>query len=342
MLSRVAESMFWMARYIERAENVARFLTVNHGLTLGETYTKNHQWSPLVQTTGDHDFFAKHYGEPTRENVERFLIRDKTSPNSIISCLENARENGRRIRDHISSVMWEELNKFYLMVKVFSEKPRALDETCEFFRNVRLASHLLAGATDASMSHDETWHFGQLGRLLERADKTSRILDVKYYVLLPDPSSIGTPVDVIQWSALLQSADASFMYRREHGRLAPMKIANFLVLNAKFPRSIRHCVTRAEESLHAITETPVGSFRSIEEQKMGRLRAELDYITIMEIITFGLHEFIDRIQGKINDVGNAIHSTFFEPEPPSQRKVSLPPSPLFLHDHQVEQISYEA
>ena len=340
MLSRVAESMFWMARYIERAENVARFLTGNPELTLGETLPRNQQWSPLVQTTGDHAFFAKEYGDPTRENVEKFLIRDNKSPNTIISCLENARENGRRIRDHISSVMWEELNKFYLMVKVFSEQPRALDETCQFFGQVRLASHLLAGATDASMSRDETWHFGQLGRLLERADKTSRILDVKYYVLLPDPSTVGTPVDVIKWSALLQSADASFMYRREHGRLSPIKIADFLVLSAKFPRSIRHCITRAEESLHAITDTPVGSFRSTEEQKMGRLRAELDYITISEIITFGLHEFIDRIQVKINDVGNAIHSTFFEPEPPAQNKGASPHP--FLHNHQAEEIAYQA
>src|SRR5437868_1556190 len=219
MLSRVADSVFWMARYIERAENVARFIDVNHNLSLELGDELGDQWAPLVYTTGDHEGFFKRYKEATRANVQRFLAFDKENPNSILSCVSSARENARTAREIISSDMWEELNRFYLMVREAVREGGKSDH--DFFAQIKRSSHLLIGTTDSTMSHGEAWHFARMGRLLERAEKTSRIVDVKYFILLPKASDVGTTLDVTQWSALLRSTSALEMYRRSHGRIAP-------------------------------------------------------------------------------------------------------------------------
>ena len=173
-----------------------------------------------------------------------------------------------------------------------------------------MASHRFVGITDVTMSHNEGWHFGRLGCLLERADKTSRILDVKYYLLLPNVHDVGTPVDDIQWSAVLRSASAFEMYRKRFGLLRPDRVADFLMLDREFPRAMHYCLVQAEESLHAISGSPPGTFQNAAEQRLGRLRSELDYAHIDEIITRGLHEFLDAFQAKLNDVGTAIYETF--------------------------------
>jgi uncharacterized alpha-E superfamily protein len=310
MLSRVADSVFWMARYIERAENVARFIDVNHNLSLELGDELGDQWAPLVYTTGDHKAFFKRYKGATRENVQRFLAFDKDNPNSILSCVSSARENARTAREIISSDMWEELNRFYLLVRDAVNSGASGDY--EFFAQVKRASNLLIGTTDTTMSHGEAWNFVRMGRLLERADKTSRIVDVKYYILLPQVADVGTTLDVVQWSALLRSASALEMYRRQHGRIQPQKVVDFLLLDRCFPRSFRYCVGGAEESLHAITGTPEGTFGNRAEQQLGRLRSELDFTSIDDIIATGLHEFIDVVQDRLNKTGEAIFESFFQ------------------------------
>jgi uncharacterized alpha-E superfamily protein len=252
---------------------------------------------------------------PDQSKVIQFLTFDLENPNSIASCLQYARENARTVREMISSVMWEELNKYYLMVRRASADPTIFDSPYEFFNQVKLASHLLEGITDATMSHGEAWHFAQMGRLVERADKTSRILDVKYFILLPTAAEVGTPLDTIQWSALLESASALEMYRKRFGRITPAQVADFLILDREFPRAMHFCLIEAEESLLAITGSKGGTFRTTAEQQLGRLRAELDYAHIDEIIAGGLHEFIDRFQQQLNQVGAAISETFFAPAP---------------------------
>jgi len=308
MLSRVADSVFWMARYVERAENVARFIDVNRNLTLDLGEELGDQWAPLVYTTGDDAPFFKKYQEATRENVLQFLTFDAENPNSILSCISHARENARTAREIISSDMWEELNRFYLLVRDGVRDGAQSDH--EFFAQIKRASHLLIGTTDATMSHGEAWHFARLGRLLERADKSTRILDVKYFLLLPRATDVGTTLDVTQWSALLRSTSALEMYRRTYGRIAPNKVIDFLLLNRQFPRSVRYCVGGAEDSLHAITGTPDDMFRNRAEQELGRLRSELDYTAIDDIIAAGLHEFIDEVQLRLNNTGEAIYNTF--------------------------------
>jgi uncharacterized alpha-E superfamily protein len=318
MLSRVADSIFWMSRYIERAENVARFIDVNMNLAMEqgtEGASAADQWAPLVVTTGDVDLFTKLYGQPDRQKAIDFLTFDDRNPNSILSCLRQARENARTVREMISSPMWEELNKFFLMVRSARINSTIRDSAYEFFKNVKLSSHLLEGITIATMSHGEAWHFARMGRLIERADKTSRILDVKYYVLLPAVDEVGTPLDTVQWSALLESASALEMYRKRFGRILPVHVADFLILDREFPRAIHFCLLKAEESLLSITGGQRGRFASLPEKRLGRLRSHLDYIQIGEIIEQGLHEFIDAFQGQLNKVGEAIQDTFFAVRP---------------------------
>jgi uncharacterized alpha-E superfamily protein len=311
MLSRVAESIHWMARYVERAENVARIMDANYHMILDLPAGGGEQWEPLVVTTGDEKLFKELYPEFSRENVVQFLAFDLRNQNSILSCLRGARDNARSVRELISSEMWQQVNTFYLMLKGASEQGGRIELPHEFFVEVMMASHLFAGLTENTMTHSEGWEFARLGRMLERADKTARIIDVKYFILLPSVEYVGMPYDHILWGALLRSASAFEMYRKRHGQVAPDEIIEFLVLDAEFPRAIHHCLIMAERSLRNISGTGRGRFTNPAEKTLGRLLADIDYTQIEEIKTIGLHEFIDDLQTRLNLVGAAVYETFF-------------------------------
>ena len=322
MLSRVADSMYWMCRYIERAENTARFIAVNFILALDAPDPNGAQWMPLVMASGDNALFEKKYGTtsasadiPTKENVMNFLMFDTDNPNSILSCLTAARENARSIREVISSEMWEQVNKFYLFVRNLATQARTdfqlVANRFEIFTQMKLSAHLFEGVMAATMSHNEAWHFGRLGRFLERADKTSRILDVKYFILLPDIADVGSSLDNIQWAAVLKSASALEMYRKIYHRIDHVHVANFLLLDDVFPRSIRYAVSRAQRSLSSITGNPIGRFDTQPEKLIGKLHSDLEFTDIKEIFATGLHEFLDDVQIKLNDIGASIVETFF-------------------------------
>jgi uncharacterized alpha-E superfamily protein len=314
MLSRVATSIYWMSRYLERAENVARFVDVNLNLTLDMPEEFGEQWGPLVNITGDLELFTKRYRAPTRENVLHFLTFDRENPNSILSCVRHARENARSVREIISSEMWEQANRFYLLVKDAAKNKSVFENPNEF-----------DGITDATMSHGEAWHCLQVGELLERADKTSRILDVKYFILLPDAQAVGTTIDNIQWAALLKSASALEMYRKHSKQIDPFKVADFLILNRDFPRSVHSCLDRAAHSLHAITGSSLDAFSNKAEQGLGRLLSELNYTQIDEIIHGGLHEFLDKLQTRLNWIDDAIFETYFTLRPLTGKNTHLTP-----------------
>jgi uncharacterized alpha-E superfamily protein len=317
MLSRVANSIYWMNRYIERAENIARFIDVNLNLLLDAPNETNQQWAPLILTTGDRSLFEQRYGEATEENVIRFLTFDKSYPNSILSCLISARENARSIREIISSEMWQQINAFYHLVQDTANSTDPVD-WFSFFEQVKSASHLYLGIATATMTHNEGWHFGQLGRVLERADKTTRILDVKYFILLPSVRDVGSSLDELQWVSLLRSTSGYEMYRKcGMHRITPNAIAAFLLLDREFPRSIRFCIRQAERSLHQITGTSIDTWDTPVERVLGRLRADLDYYTIDELVEDGLHEFLDSLQSRMNQVDTRIFETFFALEPVS-------------------------
>ena len=311
MLSRVADSIYWLNRYVERAENVARFVDVNLNLLLDTPVTGfTEQWEPVMMTTGDKALFQERYDEANAQNVLQFLTFDQEYPNSILSCVKSARENARAVRETISSEMWEQVNTFYLWVQEAAQAGTTEEHLYRFYPEVKMASHLFAGVMDATMAHNEGWHFGQLGRLLERADKTARILDVKYYILLPAVTDIGTPLDDLQWIALLKSASAYEMYRKRQRRVTPRSIAQFLLLDPEFPRSIQFSLLQAERSLHRITGTTLGSWSHDSERTLGRLRSELEYTTMDEVFESGLHEFLDKLQTQLNTVGEHIYEDF--------------------------------
>jgi uncharacterized alpha-E superfamily protein len=317
MLSRVANSIYWMCRYIERAENVARFISVNLNLLLDMPSEKGKHWEPLIMITGDQALFEKKCPNCAHEQeaVIRFLTFDREYPNAILSCLAAARENGRSIREIISSEMWEHLNNFYLELAEAQSLKLAMEDPHRFFKIIQMRSHLFTGLMDSTMSHGEAWNFARIGMMLERADKTSRILDVKYFMLLPRADLVNTPIDNIQWTAVLKSASAFEMFRKTHHHITPRKVANFLIFDSQFPRSIRHCITKAQVCLHRITGSPAGSASSGAEKRLGRLTADLEYTDIDEVIDNGLHEYMDSLQTRLNQVDAAIGTTFFNLKP---------------------------
>lgn len=319
MLSRVAESVYWMSRYVERAENVARFVDVNYNLTLGDSTSLAEQWSPLIYTTGDQEDFNERYDDASRRNALQFLLFDAENPNSILTCINNARECARTVREVLPSSTWEQLNRFRMLVKQASDSGEALEQPYDFCESVRTASQLLVGISSSSMLYDEAWSFKQMGRFIERADKTSRIVDVQYFLLLPKVEDVGSSIDVVRWSSLLKSADALNMYRRIHGRITPEKVAKFLILSPIFPRSIRFCANQVQSCLNGMRDDNHDREDLASEKLAAQLADRLNTVSIEEIIDQGMHAFIDQCQGAINSVGNWVYSDFFNTENQQQR-----------------------
>jgi uncharacterized alpha-E superfamily protein len=301
-----------MARYIERAENVARYMAVNAQLQLDLPLEPAYQWQPLIDTSGDTEAFKERYGRATEESVTQFLAFDEKNSNSIYSCLYTARENARSVRETISSEMWEQVNSMYLRIQAQREAAHRHEALPAVLRSVRLGCHMFQGITDATMSHNEAWHFLRMGRDLERADKTSRILDVKYFILLPKVASVGTPYDDLHWAAVLKSVSGFEAYRKLYGRISHRNIVELLVMDPEFPRSIRYCVSKAGESLRAITGSPVGSSQYESERLMAALESELHNTTAGRIVDVtGLHEYLDCLQTQMNDVDSTLLQEFF-------------------------------
>ena len=310
LLSRVAESVYWLSRYMERADNVARFVNVNLQLILDAPAVHARQWEALITASGDSEDFQKRYAEPSQDNVIRFLLFDRENPNSVVSCVRFARENARSIRDTITADMWEPVNKLYLYLSDSAvDRPR--DSYEDLMGEVRRFCQQFQGASDSSFSQGEAWQFLRLGRMIERADKTSRILDVKYFLLLPKVDDVDTPIDDIQWAAVLRSVSGLQMYRMRFGRLMPRNIAGFVLLNDDFPRSVRHCVVEAAQALQAIG----GSDENAATRAAQALRRQLDRADINDIVNSGLHEFIDSLQITLNDLGNLVSEAYFAAQP---------------------------
>lgn len=322
MLSRVADSIYWLTRYVERADHLARFIDVTREFAL-DVPTARDQWVPLISVTGDEDMFYERYTTADATSVLQFLTIDESYPNSIICSLRAARENARSVRETIASEMWEQLNEFYHW---FIREIRAgmlLRAPSDFYRTIMQQCMLFHGITDATMSRGLGWHFANLGRQLERSDKISRLLDVKYFTLLPSVEAVNSPLDALQWSSLLRSVSGFEMYRKRYQELDVRHVIDFLVLDRMFPRSIQYCLFEAERSLHAITGCPVGAFSCGAEQLLGRLCADLSYTEIDSIIDSGLHEFVDDLQARLNLVSAQVFERFFAVAPTPQPKHAL-------------------
>jgi uncharacterized alpha-E superfamily protein len=303
-----------MNRYLERAENYARFLDVNFNLSLELPPSISEQWKPLVVTTGDWTMYESLYDKIDKSRAIYFLGFDLNNPNSIYSSIKTARENARAIRPEITKEVWEQINHIYHQVKEGHEKQQwKKSDPRSFFTEVKKGCQLLHGIFDSTISRTDSWHFGKMGQLIERADKTSRVLDVKYHMLLPAAEAVGSPFDIIQWAALLKSVSAYDMYRKKYGKLTPISISEFLILDKVFPRAMLRCLMHAEDSLYKITGGGIG-YSNVAEKQIGILKSQLEYEDINEIFNFGLHEYMDDFQGKLNDVSKAIFDTFFSIE----------------------------
>ncbi len=309
MISRVAEHCFWLSRYLERLENTARVLEVNQTLLLDFDVPFEHQWKPLLIISGIHDM----PGEPTAEMVQHYMTWEQANLCSIASSVAAARENARIIRELISAEMWERLNYYYLWLQ--SDAGRALyaGDRSEFYNQIKRINQLLYGISEATMSHDEAWEFFQLGKYIERACQTARILDVKYHALLPTPEAVGTPVDSAHWVAILKSCSGYEMFHRQYNGLGSgTSVAGFLIFDPMFPRSVRHCLNSCRAAADKISGRHKDEPGNEVERQLDLLIDWLNLVTIDDLVRSGLHESLTRVIDRIHDLGAAIHRTFFD------------------------------
>lgn len=317
MLSRVADSLYWMARYIERAENNSRILDVNLQVTLDDENTgvdgDKIDWEPILATLEDQKLFHSLYAVTNAETVCEFVTFAKENPNSIRSSVAAARENARTVREYISSEMWERINGLYLWLNSAGARQMFATSAIDFFRHVVDCSHQFHGTTAATLTHGEGWHFLQIGKYLERADSTSRILDLKYHILLPRGEEVGGNVDTVQWQAVLKSCSAFEAYRKIYtGQVTPWTVAEFIILHDSFPRSVRFCVDGVDAALHRISGCDRTHFCSDAERLSGKLLSDLNYARIADIFKIGLHQYLDGIQLRLIEISSAMHSKYCE------------------------------
>lgn len=336
MLSRVANSLYWMSRYIERSENVARLLDVNLQLMLdfsdfNDQQIKDH-WLPILRSAGDETTFFKLYDHANSSSVTEFLTFREENPNSIISCLFTARENARQVRDQISLEMFEAINECYLFLKSKNAHEIWNFGAHDFFEQIKKYSHLFHGLTDSTFLRTEGYEFINLGQFLERADKTTRIIDLKYHILLPSVTDVGGALDAAQWQAVLRSASALEAYRRFHVEdIIPSKVAEFLIFSTTFPRSVRYCLQKLDNELHRLSGKERREYRSQEERNFGKLLSDLNFITIEDINRMGLHQFLLGVQKTLDELDDHIYQEFMY-HPPVDFEAEV-----FLQQQQMQQ-----
>lgn len=309
MLSRVAESTYWMGRQVERAENMARFLEVTLELTLEQSEYLIDPWSPLVQASGDEEWFDEQYGVADAENVTHYLAFNDAYHSSMLTCLRAARHNAKSIREMLSTEVFEELNRFYHFVENAAKDPN-FETTAGFFDEVRHYCIRWAGVIDTTMIRDQTWQFLTAGRMLERADKTSRIMDVKYYTLLPRVYDVGTAVDDLQWSSLLSNLSGFEAYRRKYHLIDLSCILKFLITDRSFSRSIFFCVDRLHECIVEI-ERECGANRTTRSATATLEAKERIGQVDIESLLGGVHEYVDAVQNELNHIGDCLVEDYF-------------------------------
>lgn len=311
MLSRVADSVYWMARYVERAENLARLLLSTQNLLLDAGAERSDEaqfWGPILATTGDEAAYAALYQGVRGRDVAEFLVMRPDNPNSLLNSIRAARENARTVRDQISNEMWECLNA----LRLFAESPEGAvmwrGQSAAFYERVLRASHEFQGIADSTTPRGEIWQFLRLGTCLERADKVSRLLDTcsGLSVEMP-PHPAARP---LRWAALLRSCSAWHAFQAHSSRLDPVKIIEYLLLDEVFPRSVACCMAEVHGTLEALCGSGALSQMGAPVRLAGRLRADLTYATVGEVLASGLHRYIDGLQSRLNQIGDSIFQTF--------------------------------
>lgn len=287
-------------------------------------------WSSILAISGQEEAFIERYDHQDERSILEFFAFDPENSNSILACVRAARENARSIRDQISSEMWEGLNRFYLEFRHWNVDRVLTGSPFAFFQWVKDGSHLFQGITNRTLMMGEARDFHDAGRFLERADQTTRILDVKYHDLLPrfsnpgiretvpptesrllDPVSVGGPVDVHGWIAVLKSVGAFEAFSKTfHQGVTPARVAEFLILNPQFPASVRHSIGRIDGCLRRISGNRDLAPKNEAERAVGRLYNDLNFTRAEDIVAGGLHEFLQGVQDRCLDIGDAVFQSY--------------------------------
>ena len=311
MLSRSAENMYWTARYMERADTAARLLEVGYRMQMMPTPDGGHasEWSSILSASGSAQGFADRYGDPLTRNIVSHMVFDGANPSSIKSCIEAARHNARSVRTALTTEVWEAINGAYHQFQELERMPRSDLSLPQISEWTKRQTSSLRGAFLNTQMENEGYRFFNLGNAVERADNTARMLDVKYYVLLPTIEMVGGGVDNYQWTSLLRAMSAHRAFHWAYrGDYSPSRIAHFLILNRACPRSLIHSVHSAEEELAELARLTGGRTRA--NSLAGGLLAELAEATIDDIFEEGLHEFLTRFIAENASLSQAVSNSY--------------------------------
>jgi len=313
MLSRTADHLFWMARYMERAENTARMLDVNYQTSLlpQSAAVAEQGWRGLLSISELTYDYNKRYGEISPKQVKHFMVRDERNPSSILSCFRAARENARAVRGSLTTEAWETTNQTWLEFNRILADGMLERDPAGVFEWVKFRSHLSRGVTVGTMLQDEAFHFLRIGSFLERADNTARLLDVKFHAVESDfygaADERDSEYDFYHWSAILRSVSGFEIYRKVYRNvIQPEKVAELLIIRPDMPRSLAACVNEVVLNLKLVANE-----QSAETlRRAGRLRSDLEYGRIDEILSTGLHAYLTQFLDRIGDLGVGISRDF--------------------------------
>ncbi|MGE0499758.1 MAG: alpha-E domain-containing protein [Rhizobiaceae bacterium] len=309
LLGRTANGLYWMNRYIERAENMARLLDAGLRMALTRTTSQVEEWTSVVVSSGNDYAFREKHSEYTAATVSDFLLRDTSNPSSVMSAIETARNNARMVRTALTRETWESINEAWMAMKrmlapTIDERdlPRLLDA-------IKRETALIRGSFYGTMLRNEIFDFSQIGTFMERADNTARILDVKYYVLLPSISWVGSSLDNYQWESVLRSVSAHRSYRWVYdAEYKPTNIADYLILNVRMPRSLAFCYRNIAEALKYRAEE-YGARHPCHDTVEATLKRLKDS-SIKDIFDGGLHEFVDSFIADNSRLGNQVAEAY--------------------------------
>ncbi len=309
MLGKTAGGLFWLFRSLERSENTARLIETGFRIALTRPAGSDDEWQSVLQTAGVDQVYATKHGEVDQARAIDFLLRDKDNPSSVLSSIASARQNARLTRTALTREVWEAINDAYMSLRDTLARPVAPKHLPEALASIRQHSALVRGAMHGTMLRNDIFDFCRLGTFLERADNTARILDVKYYVLLPSVTQIGSNLDNVQWETILRSVSGARSYRwLTQGDLSPKGIADFLIFDGRMPRSLRFSVKKIATNLSYLEEN-YGQRHTCHDL-VDVIRARLQHGTIDDVFEEGLHQFLTETLNDLNRLGQQIEHDY--------------------------------
>ncbi len=310
MLSRTAANLYWIARYMERAETAARLLEVGARISLMPTaHGYRNEWDSLLRSAGSANGFAAKYADPVQRNIESWLFFDHDNPGSVATCITAARENGRIVRTALTSQVWDALNGAFQELRELERIPRSELDLSRLTDWTMRHCAMVRGSIDATLLRNDGYNFLNLGYYLERGDSTARLMDVKYYVLLPKVEFVGTGFDNYQWTTLLRALSSHRAFHWAYGgEVSAGKIAHFLFLNPQCPRALITCAAGMNNHLGRLAKL-YGTPTAVQAD-VAALQADLETLTVDSIFEEGLHEFLSRFILETADIAAKVHETY--------------------------------